>query len=79
MQDNQQYISSGVLIVVLATVLVFLLLSCCCPVQVIVQDVPLDSYISMGRFLAHFQPQACILMVRTQKGCSTAARPRGSA
>jgi 3-deoxy-D-manno-octulosonic-acid transferase len=41
----------------------------CCPVQVIVQDVPLDSYISMGRFLAHFQPQACILMVRrTQRG-----------
>lgn len=36
----------------------------CCCVQVIVQDVPLDNYISMRRFLAHFQPQACILMVR---------------
>lgn len=36
----------------------------CCRVQVIVQDVPLDNYISMRRFLAHFQPQACILMVR---------------
>jgi hypothetical protein len=31
--------------------------------QVLVQDVPLDSYISMGRFLEHFRPQACILMV----------------
>jgi 3-deoxy-D-manno-octulosonic-acid transferase len=42
-------------------------------VQVIVQDVPLDSYMSMGRFLAHFQPQACILMVRTGRQHSSVA------
>lgn len=38
------------------------LLSTSLPPRVIVQDVPLDNYISMRRFLAHFQPQACILM-----------------
>jgi hypothetical protein len=31
--------------------------------QVLVQDVPLESYRGMGRFLDHFRPQACILMV----------------
>jgi hypothetical protein len=36
----------------------------CMHLQVIVQDVPLESYVSMARFLDHFQPQACILMVR---------------
>jgi 3-deoxy-D-manno-octulosonic-acid transferase len=40
------------------------LLSVSLPARVIVQDVPLESYGGMAAFLAHFRPQACILMVR---------------
>lgn len=58
-----------------------LVLTCPCIffplLQVIVQDVPLDSYVSMGRFLQHFQPQACILMVR-RKGLARQQQAAGS-
>ena len=45
------------------------LLSTSLPPRVRVQYVPLDNHLCIQLFLAHWRPQACILMVRSMSAC----------